>query len=83
MKDTDLGNRDKRGFWKPNELISYSPLFTFPIRILKILSWLFLYPGFILPWGAFFIGLSAILWIYFTPSFEAIKNFSFNAHYGN
>ena len=78
MKDTDLGNRDKRGFWKPNELISYSPLFTFPIRILKILSWFFLYPGFILPWGAFFIGLSAILWIYFTPSFETLKNFSFN-----
>ena len=76
MKDTDLGTRDKRGFWKPKELISYSPLFTFPIRLLKILSWLFLFPGFIFPWGAFFIVLSAILWLYLTPPLETLKHFS-------
>ena len=64
MKDTDLGTRDKRGFWKPKELINYGPLFSFPTHLLKILSWLFLYPGFIFPWGAFFIVLSAILWLY-------------------
>ena len=76
MKDSDLGTRDKRGFWKPKELISYGPLFTFPIRLLKILSWLFLFPGFIFPWGAFFIVLSAILWLYLTPSFETLKYLS-------
>ena len=76
MKDTDLGIRDRRGFWKPNELIRFSPLLTFPIRFFKILAWLFLYPGFIFPWGAFFIVLSALLWLYLTPSFETLKNFS-------
>ena len=74
MKDKESGARDKRGFWKPNELISFSPLFTFPIRILKILSWLLFYPGFLFPWGLFFIILSAILWIYLTPSYETLKN---------
>ena len=78
MKDTDLGTRDKRGFWKPKELINYGPLFSFPTHLLKILSWLFLYPGFIFPWGAFFIMLSAILWLYLTPSFETLKYFSFD-----
>ena len=70
MKDTDLGTRDKRGFWKPNELITYSPLIKFPIRFLKILTWLFLYPGYLFPWGAFFIILSTVLWLYFTPSLD-------------
>ena len=35
MKDTDLGTRDKRGFWKPKELINYGPLFSFPTHLLK------------------------------------------------
>ena len=55
MEEQNFGTRDKRGFWKPNELIGYGPLLAFPIRILKILSWLLLYPGFLLPWGIFFI----------------------------
>ena len=38
MEEQNFGTRDKRGFWKPNELIGYGPLLAFPIRILKILS---------------------------------------------
>ena len=75
MEEQDFGTRDKRGFWKPNELIGYGPLLTFPIRILKILSWLLLYPGFLLPWGIFFIFLASILWLYLTSSMETLKNF--------
>lgn len=75
MEDTDLGLRDKRGFWKPNEIIKYSPLLKFPIRLLKILTWLLLYPGYLLPWGLFFIVLSSLLWIYLTPPLETLKNF--------
>ena len=74
IEDTDIGTKDKRGYWKPNELISFSPLLTFPIRFFKILTWFFLYPGFLLPWGLFFIFLSAILWLYLTPSLETLKN---------
>ena len=36
IEDTDTGTKDKRGYWKPNELISFSPLLTFPIRFFKI-----------------------------------------------
>ena len=78
MEEQNFGTRDKRGFWKPNELIGYGPLLAFPIRILKILSWLLLYPGFLLPWGIFFIFLASILWLYLTPSMETLKNFDLN-----
>ena len=78
MEEQNFGTRDKRGFWKPNELIGYGPLIAFPIRIFKILSWLLLYPGFLLPWGIFFIFLASILWLYLTPSMETLKNFDLN-----
>jgi len=76
MNDENLGKRDKRGFWKPNELITYSPVLTIPIRFLKILAWLFLYPGYLFPWGIFWIVISTILWLYLTPSLEILKNFN-------
>ena len=30
IKETDLGNRDKKGYWKPKKNISYGPFFTWP-----------------------------------------------------
>ena len=48
-EDTDLGLRDKRGFWKPNEIIKYSPLLKFPIRFYRV------HKNVLLKWDSFFL----------------------------
>ena len=47
IKDTDLGKRDKRGYWRPNKKLTYGPVLVWPFRPIAFLKWLFLYPGFI------------------------------------
>ena len=74
MDDAKFGSRNDNGDWKPSNLWSYGPLFDFPTRPFKILKWIFSYPGFIFPW-IFFYGLfGLIIWLFFTPSMETVKN---------
>ena len=74
MDDAKFGSRNDKGDWKPSNLWSYGPLFDFPTRPFKILKWIFSYPGFIFPW-IFFYGLfGLIIWLFFTPSMETVKN---------
>jgi sterol desaturase/sphingolipid hydroxylase (fatty acid hydroxylase superfamily) len=76
MDDALYGTRDKRGDWKPLELIQYPPVFVWPARPVKFAAWLLGYPGYILPWNLFYAAVAALLWFGLTPSLETMKTFS-------
>jgi len=62
--------------WKPNTKLKFSPIFTNPLNGKKILQWIFMYPGLILPWGIFFIIISSIVCFYILPILNYEKIFS-------
>src|SRR4051794_28887239 len=76
MEDALCGSRNQRGEWKPAELIKNAPLFAFPPQPRAVLKWVFGYPGYLLPWGVFFAGVSAIVWLFLTPAVETLRTLS-------
>ena len=73
MNDSTYGIRDEKGNWKPFALITYPPLFTWPFKPGQFLSWVFGYPGYLLPWNLFYAAAAALLWLFLTPSIESLK----------
>ena len=69
------GTRNKRGDWTPPEPLQYAPILEWPPRPIALMKWVFGYPGFFLPWGIFYMGVPILIWLYFTPSLEAMKTF--------
>ena len=78
IDDSKYGSRNKRGDWKPYKLSSNIPFFDWPFSITKNLKWLLGIPGYIVPWTFFYGLIAVILWVYFTPAIETLKNFHFN-----
>ena len=78
MKELDFGKEDNKGNWIPNKKISYAPLLNWPIKPLKIIKWVFGFPGFFLPWNFFYILLSVLVWLYLTPSIETMMNLKYD-----
>ncbi len=78
IDDSKYGSRNKRGDWKPYKLSSNIPFFDWPFSITKNLKWLLGIPGYIIPWTFFYGLIAVILWVYFTPPIETLKNFHFN-----
>ena len=78
IDDSKYGSRNKRGDWKPYKLSSNIPFFDWPFSITKNLKWLLGIPGYIVPWTFFYGLIEVILWVYFTPAIETLKNFHFN-----
>jgi sterol desaturase/sphingolipid hydroxylase (fatty acid hydroxylase superfamily) len=69
MIDDNLhGTRNKRGDWKPLKGLSYPPVFVWPARPVAFVKWLFGWGGYILPWNLVFGALSAVIWLFLTPS---------------
>ena len=68
MIDEEIGNRNKKGDWKPSYLFSYGPLFELPFRPLTIIKWIFSNPGYILPWLFFYGLIGLIVYLFFTPN---------------
>ena len=60
MDESALGNRDKRGFWRPNKKLNYGPVLVWPFKVWVFLKWLFGYPGFIFPWNAGYVAITVI-----------------------
>ena len=75
METAFEGKHNKRGEWAPAEPIQYAPILEWPPRPMALLKWLFGYPGFFLPWGIFYMSVSALTWICFTPPLETMKTF--------
>jgi sterol desaturase/sphingolipid hydroxylase (fatty acid hydroxylase superfamily) len=67
--------RDKRGDWKPSNLIEPSPLFAWPFRPVAVIKWAFGYPGYLLPWVAFYAIISIATWAYLTPDLPTMRDF--------
>ena len=76
--DSKYGSRNKRGDWKPYKLSTNIPFFDWPFSLTKNLKWLLGIPGYIVPWTFFYGLIAVILWVYFTPSIETLKNFNFD-----
>jgi sterol desaturase/sphingolipid hydroxylase (fatty acid hydroxylase superfamily) len=76
MDDTHYGTSDRRGDWKPFKVIQYPPVFVWPAQPMKLLKWLFGYPGFILPWNLLYAMVGLVLWLYLTPPIETMKECS-------
>ncbi|MDE2739349.1 MAG: hypothetical protein OXH47_07460, partial [Paracoccaceae bacterium] len=51
ISEENYGQRDRRGHWKPFEKIEYAPLFVWPIKPVKLIKWIFGFPGYLYPWN--------------------------------
>jgi hypothetical protein len=51
MDDSKYGKEDKRGYWKPDDLIQYPRVFVWPPQLLGVAKWL---PKYLFPWADFF-----------------------------
>lgn len=76
MDDTLYGKRNKRGDWAPAKLLSYPPVFVWPVQPIRFLKWVFGYPGYLMPWNVLYAVIGTLLWLYATPSFETTKTLS-------
>jgi len=61
------GIRLKNGEWRPSYACTYSPLFQWPIRPLKIIQWLFGYPGYLWPLHLMYTALAFVTWYFLQP----------------
>ena len=78
ISENTFGKRDRRGHWKPFKKLGYAPLFVRPLQPMKLLEWIFGYPGYILPWNLAFFAISVLVWYLFTPPIETMKTFELN-----
>ena len=74
MDDSKYGKEDKRGYWKPDDLIQYPRVFVWPPQLLGVAKWL---PKYLFPWGVVYALLAMIVWFFLTPPIEQLKNFSY------
>ena len=66
-RSPDFGFRDAQGHWRPPYPVKMAPLFSWPIRPLAILKWLFGWPGYLWPINALFALLALLTWNFFQP----------------
>ncbi|MGR3291019.1 MAG: sterol desaturase family protein, partial [Paracoccaceae bacterium] len=59
MDDSKFGKEDKRGLWKPNDLIRYPDVFVWPPQLVAIVKWL---PKYLFPWGVGYALLALAVW---------------------
>lgn len=76
MDDSKYGKSNTRGYWAPNEPISYGPAFVWPPQPRALLKWLFGFPGYFLPWNLLYAVMAILIWRYLTPPLDTLKNFS-------
>jgi sterol desaturase/sphingolipid hydroxylase (fatty acid hydroxylase superfamily) len=65
--------RDARGEWRPEGNVKLPPIYNWPLNPLRVLRWLFVYDGYILPWNVFYAALAAVVWWYLTPSLASMQ----------
>ncbi|MBN9023069.1 MAG: sterol desaturase family protein, partial [Rhizobiales bacterium] len=73
MDDSAFGSRDKRGNWTPSQPYEYAPVFVWPVRPLRLLKWLFGFPGYFLPWNLLFAFIALGMWLYLTPDMATMR----------
>ena len=71
LAESDYGHRDKRGHYRPDERVSYPPVFVWPLKPIGALKWVFSIPGYFVPWNLFYVLVGLLSWFYFSPQLEA------------
>tara|TARA_R110002050_G_scaffold300717_1_gene471814 strand:- start:23977 stop:26010 length:2034 start_codon:yes stop_codon:yes gene_type:complete len=69
------GYRDSRGEWRPENPVSYAPIFVFPPKLKQFLIWLVNY---LFTWNLFYLGIVLLSYYYLQPPLEQMKTFSFS-----
>jgi len=76
MADLGIGTRDRRGDWRPAELLKPPPIYSWPVKLGAVLKWIFGYPGFLFPWNVTFAAIGILTWLYLTPDLATMKTFA-------
>ena len=75
LDNSKFGSEDKRGYWKPKELIRYPDVFVWPPQLVKIIKWV---PKYLHPWGIVYGLLAYLVWTFLTPTVEQTQSLSVN-----
>lgn len=67
MDDLQFGTRNKRGDWKPKDILEVSPLWSWPPRPAKLMQWL---AGYLWPWNFFIMATTLLWWNFVIPTAE-------------
>ena len=70
LDDTAYGSRGAKGEWSPVDRVDYSPLFHRPVRPARVVRWFAGWPGYLVPFNAFYALVAIGVWIVATPSTE-------------
>lgn len=74
VDDTKFGTEDARGYWAPNDRISYGPAFAWPPQPKAFAKWLFAIPGYFLPWNLLYAVAALGIWAFLTPDLSLFQN---------
>lgn len=67
--------RNDRGEWAPPNSVKPTPLFMWPPQPLKVLKWIFSYPGFLWPWNGIYLGITVFIWQFLQPPLARCATF--------
>ena len=73
MEESRYGKRDERGYWRPFDAIAYPPMFNWPFEPGRFLRWVFAIPGYLFPWNALYVTLTAFCWFLLTPDWQTLE----------
>lgn len=66
------GYTDSRGEWRPENPISFAPVFTWPPKLIKFSIWLINY---LFTWNLLYLGIVMLSYYYLQPPLETMKTF--------
>ncbi len=76
MKDNEStanGYTDSRGEWRPENPVSFAPIFVWPPQLKKFLSWLYNY---LFTWNLVYLAVVILSYNYLQPPLEELKTFN-------
>ncbi len=71
--ETDIGTRDRRGYFTPNARLDIAPMWRWPWRLPAFVAWL---PHYFLPWNVLFMASGLAFWVWLMPSTETMQSLS-------
>ena len=73
IDEAELGTRDAKGNWVPDDRPGFGPLFEWPTRPVAIARWFV--GSYLLSWQLLYFGVAAAVWFVATPSTETMRSF--------
>ncbi len=73
MSEAAVGQRDRRGYWKPAELLEPPPVYAWPPKPVGVAKWLFGFPGFLWPWNTLYAAIATLTWLFATPDMATMQ----------